>query len=144
MRRLAHVAEGWSPWSPTSVRTWSVLMIVGHAACAVAWWGASRRASVDEQLAWTNLAIIGAAVVAYGDVTWLWRARKDIRSVRVDLLAAVTGGIVQQTPDHQVLAVAGLVRFHRPGCGLATAEMSAMESDAAVAAGHERCGICRP
>jgi hypothetical protein len=138
--------RAWSPWGPAESVRWVAIAVVGNLTCVVAWWLAHREAAFDHQVRWVAVAIAGFIVAAYGDVSWLLRARWTVIQRRSILLpddVAVAEGAVAVAGA--VLAGPGLDRFHRPACPLAKGRpWPSVDRSAAVAAGQRPCGICNP
>jgi hypothetical protein len=144
---LIKALRAWSPWAPGEGLQWGVFLVLGHGLCLVAWWLASREAGFDHQAGWAALAVGGFVVVAYGDVSWLLRARWAVMQRRRRLLPdAVDFPVSVSVPvGGGVVVGEGLVHFHRPDCPLAAGKgWRSVDREAALVDGRRECGMCEP
>jgi hypothetical protein len=134
------------PWSRADALKVAVLFAVGGVIWAVGWWQMSGRASMTEQVAPMNLAVVGLAVIAVGQASWFLRGRRAVAHRRRTLLGAApvlpTGPAIVLDPDH----FAGRERlYHRAGCDMLTDRAWPPAARAEHEdAGRIPCGVCAP
>lgn len=151
------------PWRVNDVVVVYLANLAGATCLALAWWGASGVGRFGDQLAWVELGIGGLVVAGTGNALWLLHGRGTVGRRRRDLLhtfelptesSGVGGdepGAAEPVPAaaaaarDQLVAAAGMTRYHRPECQLVAGKAALPASRSA----HERaaripCGICLP
>jgi hypothetical protein len=136
-------ARAWSPWSPAEAARWAAVGLAAHATVLIAWWLVHREASFDHQVRWVALGVAGFIVAAYGDVSWLLRARGMILDRRRTLLPDPTIASAPISLVTTVVAGPDLGLFHRPDCALARGKGWPALARTEVA-GRRPCGVCEP
>jgi hypothetical protein len=123
-------------------------MAIGVVFVVVAWIGASGERRLSLQVAWVNLAVVGSAVAAAGQASWLLQGRRAVGVRRHQVLpdrerprrpAARPTARVAAT---RVVALAGSGRYHRPDCLLVAGKD--LDDVDATRDGLQPCEVCRP
>lgn len=137
-----HVA----PWSPAQVR-----LVVGCNAGAAALVAVSATAaggaSLQDQVAWLNVAVLAMLLTVVANGCLFLVARRAIGRRRLSLVPDVQGH-VHERPDHPTATgdwfwVPGTTRAHRLGCPMTAARAPRPVSDAVIRAERlRRCEIC--
>jgi hypothetical protein len=146
-------SRSFGPWSSEHVVRLIIADGLGLILVLVGWWQAAGVGSVHAGIAWLNLCLAGLVVAAVGNGLWLLRARQAVGLARMRVLGAprpvgVSSDRVYRPSDngHAVLvAVPGLLRFHRPGCALVAGKQVRVASRVAhERAGRQACEVCEP
>lgn len=137
--------RGWSPWSPADGLRWALVGLVGTLLAFVAWTQARGDDLLSDQIVWMSVAVIGLVVAAYGNVSWLLRARHAVISRRERLLPldVPSTRVGPSLCDDVLVAGPGLRRYHRASCQLAVGKgwpnLDEARVDTTVL---EPCGVC--
>jgi len=153
------------PWTSDHLVALLVANLVGIVAMAAGWWVAHRATDLSDQVAWSNLAIIGLAFTGAADGLWLARGRQAVRRARqvtvgripeviypADRPSAATaqGRAAANGNGHRVaagslLASEQMTRYHHADC-LLVAGKPARAAGRSVheRAGRRPCEVCRP
>ncbi|MBA0125745.1 hypothetical protein H0B56_09355 [Haloechinothrix sp. YIM 98757] len=137
------------PWRDSDVVMVCLTTIVGAAAFAAGWFGATVSGTVHHQAAWLNLAVGGFATSAVGVSLWLMRGRRAVGERRVALVSidppdAEPRPAPGRWPDadgtRDLVRAVGMQRVHRPDCPLVAGKQleRADEDDG------QPCGVCLP
>lgn len=141
-----------APWDIRSVRLLLTISVVAAGLIAVAWSGSSQQATLKDQYAWINLAMVALILGAVGQVGWIIAARRSVVSRKRLALsriiaAAPRGGHV--APEAQEAArsvwvhVPGTRRGHRVNCQLVVGKAVVPLTRTDVAAGDLLpCELC--
>jgi hypothetical protein len=134
-----------------------VLMCISFACWVVGWMGAAKEATVAHQISWSGLAVSGLVVMQGAISVWMGRGFRAVAVRRRALLGefriteALRRNVISDRAECELLeaafvAVAGLTRFHRPGCLLVVGKEAAIARTMAEheAAGLRACEMCRP
>jgi hypothetical protein len=143
-------ADSWpgAPWTRRTLVFAVTAMALGVLLVVVAWIGASGERQLSPQVVWVNLAVVGSAIAAVGQATWLLQGRRAVGVLRHQVLpdrerprrpAAPPIAPVAATG---VVAIAGSGRYHRPDCLL----VAGKDVDGVDAArdGLQPCDVCQP
>ncbi|HVW32800.1 MAG TPA: hypothetical protein VHL53_09710 [Acidimicrobiia bacterium] len=137
-----------SPWDRSDVLRWSVAVLVGGSACAAAWWLASGRLRLDEQVPYASVAVAGLLVAGYAHLSWLLRGRRAIGLRRLALLGEPVRrtspvAAAGRTAGPVFVAVPGRTRYHRVDCPLVDGRATVAGARSVHEAAQRRpCGIC--
>jgi hypothetical protein len=124
----------------------------GLAMIVISWYGSSGTRQPSQQVRWVPLSIIGLAVSAFANVTWVLRCRRVIGGA-VRALPALLGWVGSgATPPSESLQEEAFVTaapatlYHRRHCVFAA---SGRTLRSAPRAAHERaglspCEVCQP
>jgi len=154
------------PWRADDLCRWVLTAGLGGVVIAVAWYFGAGEATFSQQLGPLDAAVAGLLVSGIGNVAWLLRGRRAVgerrRALIPDLESArrrrrvASAALRPEGPrppagaveaaDRLFVAGAGMERFHRPGCALATGRdgWSHMTRAEHERAGRRPCGVCRP
>jgi hypothetical protein len=152
------------PWTSDHLAALLVANLVGIVAMAVGWWVTHRSTDPSDQIAWSNLAIVGLAFAGAADGLWLARGRQAVRRAREVTVARIPEviGDPAQLPvppgaldraaangnghgpvDGSLVAIAGMARFHRADCLLVAGKpVTAADRAAHERAGRRPCEVC--
>jgi len=144
----------WSPWTTRDFARLVPVLGGGVLVCAVAWTAASGQTSLEDQVGWMSLGVMGLAVCFSAQAIWLLRGRRAVHAYVRDVLGC-SGSPLAMTDRRSVtqagapsgLLVAGedLRRFHRPECPIASGrEWPTGARELHEESGREACGVCRP
>lgn len=145
-------AEGAIPWTTDEALRWLATTSLAAVICAVAWYLASGKDNLEDQVSYVNLAVAGLVLGCCGHTIWFVRGRRRISLRRTQLfagpLASSSASLVTDRPgtqDVQFVSGQGLRRYHRRDCALA-ASRNWRAADRAVheAGGRLPCGVCKP
>jgi hypothetical protein len=142
--------RGSSPWSLEYAAFAVVANLVGAILVIAGWFGASNAVSLNHQVAWLELGVVGLIVAGTADVFWLLRGRRAI--------AAATGNLLSTTslesvfplvvPTHapaedgaRRVFVEGTSHHHRPTC-LMVAGKAVKELPRGGRRGLTACEVC--
>jgi hypothetical protein len=140
-----------TPWNRLDVTVWVAGMVAALALWSWTWWQAAGTPVLTHQLPWVSGALGALLFAAAMHAGWLLRGRRRIGLRRAALLhddagagAAVTETVVPFAA-FELVAAAGLRRYHRAGCPLARgAAFTTAERPVHESAGRLPCGVCRP
>jgi hypothetical protein len=143
-------------WRDIDVMLLALCTLVGVVAWIAASVGVRHVDTVNAEIAWTNLGVVGLIVFGSGNALWLLRGRRAVGARRVALVRLESGShersarVVDQAPSTAPSAEpAGLVQVHgsrlahRATCPLVVAKQ-VEPVDAARMSGTAPCGVCSP
>jgi hypothetical protein len=142
-----------APWRAGELVRVGVVSTAGLIGVAVAWYGASGQADWPDTLPWASLGAGALTVALLGLVAWLMAALRRVRSLRREVMpwleAAVSTRSISSpastAPGAEFVSVAGMTRFHQPGCPLVLGKpVRPLTIEEARAAALEPCGVCGP
>ena len=135
------------PWARPVVASLTA-DLCGLVLIAVAWYGASAKVRVSDQLAWIVLGVTGLTLAAVGNAGHLFVARLRVRENRRAFEGEATGSaLTAGAATAAALPVAGpvMTRYHRPDCWLVKGKpVESAESAVHARAGRRPCGVCQP
>jgi hypothetical protein len=157
-------------WGAEDLLRWVITVGLGGIVVVVAWYVAAGQATFSQQVAPLDAAIAGVLLSGIGNLAWLLHGRRALGERRALLLpdVAPASTVEEATPvpipaeeelavattppagtalaGEVFLAGAGMERFHRPDCALATgrAGWTTATRQEHEAAGRRACGVCRP
>lgn len=136
----------WSPWAPADTIRWMVIWLVGIILWAFAWWFSAAESNFFDQTRWISLAVAAFLLVAWGEISWLMRARASVVQRELRLFDSFEQQDLAAPPSEVFLVAGnGLLHFHRSDCVLALGkEWPAISRDIAVRDGLRACGVCDP
>jgi hypothetical protein len=123
------------------------LAVAGSVVWTLGWFGVANGASMEDQIAPFNLAVVGVAAIAAGQLLWISTARRTVTSRRRALLrlarlstsAPTTAGV------NADVVLGGESFYHRANCPMVDdrnwepSTVSAQRSQ-----GRVPCGVCAP
>jgi hypothetical protein len=139
-------------WSGRSRTLVVGLSGVGVALMTIGWARVSDESNVNTQIAWLNVAVSGLLVAGLGNAMWLLRGHRSVTRLRSALLPPTFGAAAIGRDDdavsferRELVAAAGMTRYHRADCLLAAGKPVGV-ADRAVheADGRRPCQTCRP
>ena len=142
------------PWRLGDITRLYVTAAAGGSILLLGWWGTSGAATLHDQIAWINVAILGLIVWGAGIAQWLTAGRRAVGQRRRALLADPTPAL-EPSPrvdaEHleegigRVVATAAMSHYHRTSCSLVAGKRARAASRARhEAAGRRPCDFCRP
>jgi hypothetical protein len=143
-------------WRPTETAAWALTNAAAAALVLTAAYGLTVVPTVEQQLPWMTIAVLGVALSGVANGLWFLAGRRAVGvrlravSTGADGLAASFETASSGRPAAPVLtsfvAVEGLRYYHQPGCPLVTgrdAKLRAVAPDD-NRAGLLPCGWCQP
>jgi len=151
-------------WRAEDLIRWGITVGLGGIVIAVAWYVCAGDASFDQQVGPADAAVGGLLLAGIGNAVWLLQGRRALGERRRTLLPDVAapeptvtrvtdaGAVPMPAPGETTaqaglfVAGAGLERYHRPGCALASgrSDWTGMTRAEHEVAGRRPCGVCRP
>jgi hypothetical protein len=135
-----------TPWSSTQVRVVVACDLIAVLLVAVAAFGAGDERSLQDQLTWINVAVLGLVAVVVANGALFTAARRAIGQRRLHLVPDV---VRRDAPppttssDERWLWVPGTTRAHRPGCPMTAGKPVEGVSEARIRAHNlSRCELC--
>jgi hypothetical protein len=137
------------PWSRRDLAVIATTTILGGGLLVVSWAGASGEVTLDDQLGWLALGVLGLFLVTLANARCILAGRRAVgrlrapRSTRPSPAARPAPGLEPRLV--RIVAPAPTTRFHRADCplvagkGTSPGPRSGFEEDGLVA-----CGVCRP
>jgi hypothetical protein len=145
------------PWTSRDLTSLVGRVAVGLVVMAMAIYQAGGKATVAAQLPWASWAVGGFVIVGLANGLWLLALRQtigrryrllfdDLTPERVGAVRSVSARRVPVVLDESALvAAAGMTRFHRARCLLASGKTVKSSSRAGHRrAGRQPCGVCEP
>jgi hypothetical protein len=155
------VTASWLPdrfRRPVPWRVGDALALVGTTGAGlllivIAWFCADGAASVDSQVRWLNVGVVGLIALGVGNLLWLMTCRRAIGELRrvvlprIPIDAAPARGSMEPADRAAdgLVATASMTRFHRPACPFAAGKPVRAATEAAHRRkGRRPCDLCRP
>jgi hypothetical protein len=142
--RLPERLQVADPWSERALALTGCGVLGGLVLLAIGWLGASGAATFSRQIAWVNVAVLGAALAAAAQASWLIAGWRAVGVQRTAFLATVSWPQLADAPTAgagEIVTVPGTRRYHRPECLL-------VRGKATIAVGDrnelEPCELCHP
>ena len=137
----------WAPWTPRTLASSVGVMALGVVLVVAAWIGASRASTLSSQVVWVDTAVVGCAIAAAAQASWLLQGRRAIGILRQQVLPDRDRGRSSAAPavariSTAFVALAGSERYHRADC-LLVGGKDAIAADLSDD-GLRPCEICRP
>ena len=141
------VATG--PWSRRNLAVIAVTTMIGGALLVLSWAGVSGEVTLDDQLGWLALGVLGLFLVTLANARCIVVGRQAVRGLRAPRStrprpsARPASGVEPRLV--MVICAAPTTRFHRDDCPLVAGKATSpgpragFEADGLVA-----CGVCRP
>ena len=134
---------------------------VGLTLIAMAWWATSGARSIPHQLAWLNIGVAGLILAGVSTLFWFGHGRRVLRRERISSLPPAVPLAPTDSPatvvplkarvrsaargSHEgLVAVAGTVRYHRPGCVLVRGKVTVSAGTGRSRGSIRACEVCRP
>jgi hypothetical protein len=145
------------PWKASSLVALAGVEAATVALVIACWYGASTRATPEQQMPWMNAAAIAAVLAFALQAGWLVAGQRAVarrgytlRQSAAQVLAprdlpTATAPAEAVVPCHEFVSGAGMTRFHRPGCVLAQGRETRVVRTAQIR--RQRllpCPMCRP
>jgi hypothetical protein len=137
------------PWGKRAALVTLAGIVLGALLIAVGWFGASGTKTFAKQLLWVNLAVVGSALAATAQASWLLRGWRRVGALRREVLAsyprrpasalARAEGLSDDHGSH--VTVPGTRRYHRRTCLLVRGKEATRVRGSADL---EPCDVCRP
>ena len=145
-------------WSADEFLRWGGMVAAGGVAIVAGWYLASGTPHYSQAIGYTNVAVVGMLVAAWGHAIMLLRGRRSVGERRRELLRDVIGqdpassGLLRAQelgsdtgPAASLVAGEGMKHFHRLGCPLAQGrDWREVSLEEHLGAGRTPCGVCRP
>jgi len=136
----------WAPWTPRMLALSVAAMAVGVVLVVVAWIGASRESALAKQVVWVNTGVVGCAIAAAAQASWLLQGRRAVGVLRQQVLPDRQSGRRAAAPavaraSAAFVALTGSERYHRVEC-LLVGGKDAVTIDRFD--GLRPCEVCRP
>lgn len=135
------------PWSHDD----RIQLVIGNALGAAmvfaGWWTVSDQVAPSDQLGWFNLSLTGLLVSGVANAIWLSRALRAVRTAR-RLVLINPSHLSRAKPceprdrPHDVVAVPGTSRYHRPDCLLVLGKT--VEPACRTTSDRVPCDVCMP
>jgi len=144
-----------APWGRRDAAVFGVLSGIGAVLLGAAWFGSGDGQTINGQVVWIDVAVIGILAGSLGGALWI---RTGLRGVRlrkasveariagragVDLSAAAANAAQASKVSGTLVANAQMTRFHDATCSLVadkqTSPASRVEHERA---GRRPCGMC--
>ena len=145
------------PWTSDSVVRLLVLNVSALGLLIASWYFISGTTSLEEQVAWLKMGMLGLALSGAANGLWLMSGRRAIGLARVQVLGRPQERHAAEPDRHdttELPAVTGLdtvytgprmTRFHKCSCPLADGrELAATPRAEAAARGFQPCELCEP
>jgi hypothetical protein len=134
------------PWTRAQRRLVTALNLGGGILIGTAWAGSGGTDTIRGQIAWLNLATVGAVIAAVADAAWLYYGRRAVgrrrRRVVPDLLPVAASAPVAVAAGGWVW-LPGTRRVHRPGCVLVLGKRVVAVKAARISSERlMRCEVC--
>ena len=136
------------PWTRSQLEAVAAANAIGGALIATSYGVCSGLSSLNRQIGWINLAVIGAAVAGFANAALLFCARRAFR-LRFRAITAVVGTMTapsaapQVGRDGWVWVSGGGTLAHRPDCPFVEGRpTSPADAQAVRKHGLRRCGVC--
>lgn len=106
--------------------------------------------TVDDQIPYVALALLGLMLAGLANGMWLLQARQRIASTTAQVLAGYRSGrspldLSAAGPDSALVSMPGLPFLHRTECLMVRGKPATTSSEVEAAArGLGRCPVCRP
>jgi hypothetical protein len=139
--------DTYRPWTRRLCTALVVVQVVALALILVAWYWGSGELTVNEELSWLNLGLLGVGLSMAGNVLWLALARRSIVIARHHILPLPRRTSSEQavSDDRPPVTGTGMTRYHRPGCLLVAGKATTSAPPATIEAqGLAPCPTCRP
>jgi hypothetical protein len=142
--------RGSSPWSLEYGAFAVVANLVGAVLVIAGWFGASNAVSLNHQVAWLELGIVGLIVAGTADVFWLLRGRRAIAAATGMLLStssleslfpSVVPAYAAAPDGERRVFVEGTSHHHRPTCFM-VAGKAVKELPRSGRRGLTACEVC--
>jgi hypothetical protein len=138
-----------SPWNRADTVELAGAFAVGTIVLSIAWFGASGATVIADQIAWLNLAVLGAVVPGMAAGRWVLRGHQAFRRRTDGLSGGYRVSSPQVAPESNgreaFVSHPAMTRYHRSGCLAAAGKAVALESRAVhERAGRIPCEMCRP
>jgi hypothetical protein len=143
------------PWTKGSLTALAFLDVATAALVMACWYGASTRATPQQQMPWMNFAAVVAVLAFALQAGWLLAGQRAVArrgqtlrqsaSAVVDppALVAASGGGVATTAE--LVSGVGMTRFHRPGCAFALGRATRSVTATNIRRqGLRPCPMCKP
>jgi hypothetical protein len=142
------------PWTSDNVVRLVVLNVAALGLLITSWYLISGTTSLEEQVGWLKIGMLGLALSGVANGLWLMSGRRAVGLARVQVLGALQKAAAARETDrparneaaHDLVYVGPrLTRFHTRDCPLADGrDLVVVSRDEAAARGFQACELCEP
>ena len=139
-----------TPWGRRDTTLFAVLSTIGAVLLSAAWFGSGDGQTINGQVVWIDLAVVGLLAGTLGGALWLVTGLRAVRlrKAAVEARLAVRAGVTdvagpQASVAGTFVANARMTRYHDAGCSLVAGKQTSPASRPEhERAGRRPCGMC--